>query len=190
MVVIDRNRYFAKTNTRTLARRWIERCVPDGSRILIEGNEVAPSALTVQLKMNAAALDQALIALHDGKPIPPKKAWYYKLQQRALSQLPTYHLVLLGSSHTAYGPYEPIRERYQLEYVVMREDRLRPFENGSDAQRFPAVADFYRSFLAARSTGALETVKVFSPDTETAGPLIEVLSVKKPYNTNPLLCTN
>ena len=59
----------------------------------------------------------------------------------------------------------------------MREDLLRPFDDGMNARRFPAVGEFYHSFVAAKVDGRLKVLKTFNPHGEVRGPVIEVLSV-------------
>jgi hypothetical protein len=54
------NQVLTRPDTRTLAKRWIDANIPEGSHILIEGGKIAPSRETVPLSESPESLDRRI----------------------------------------------------------------------------------------------------------------------------------
>ena len=103
----------AQTDTRTLAKNWIEAHVPMGSRVLIEGLKIGPVKGTVQLRETRRAIERRI---EHWRIVEPKQARFLELQL-AVYEGGGYELVLAQRESVA------TLEEYQasgVEYFVIR----------------------------------------------------------------------
>ena len=164
--------FFGQTDTRTLAREWIEREVPAEASVLVQ-------PYSVPLQQSRAALDEALTH-HLGSP---EKASVKFQRQRALTPYPApaYRLIYLGSggldvdriylepqAFDRAAGLEPLRSA-AVTYVVLKR------YNEPD----PSMASLSRA-LEERA----RLVATFSPYRTDADPLVRAVTPPFLHNTD------
>lgn len=88
---VKHDHLLTQTDTRTLAKDWIEQHVPAGSKILIEGLKIKPVKGTAQLQDSAANLRRRIAYW---RKVEPKQAKYLQIELQVLSGT-TYELELI-----------------------------------------------------------------------------------------------
>lgn len=149
-----------KTDTRTLAKDWIEQNVPAGSRILIEGLKINPVKGTVQLQDTAEAIERRIAYW---RKVEPKQAKFLQLELQVLEGR-TFDLELI---HLSDAESLETYERRGVEYFVVRPARFlesRRSDGGS-----------VKLLKALRTDPRVTLVKKFSEQPlERPGPELEI----------------
>jgi hypothetical protein len=180
--------FFRATDTRTEARAWIERSIPDGASVLVQ-------PYSVPLRQSHAGLEEAL-TLHLGAPERASIRFQRELAIRPYPA-PSYRTIFLGTGgldvdkiyvapaeFDRTGSLEPLR-RLAVTLVVLKrynaEDPsvaslVRALEReGHLAARFsPYRADVDEAGQAAAAPFLHNTDARITPALERPGPVIEV----------------
>jgi hypothetical protein len=154
-----------QTDTRTLAKDWIEQHVPAGSKILIEGLKINPVKSTVQLQDTPDAIRRRIAYWRN---VEPKQAKFLELELQVLEGK-TFDLELIHLSDTeSLEAYE----RRGVEYFVIRPERFmesRRREGGSQ-----------RLLHALRSDPRVTKIKEFPEQPSVRpGPAIEIYRLNR-----------
>jgi hypothetical protein len=117
MQSLEVNQLFAREDSRTLAKNWIEAHIPAGARIWIEAQKIKPANGTVQLQDERANLERRIEYWRD---VEPKQARYLELQLEVQTGI-TYDLEL-----ARVGEFKSLAEYKKLgiQYFVVRPDYL------------------------------------------------------------------
>jgi hypothetical protein len=112
------NREFLLEDSRTLAKEWFERNVPDGSSVLIEGYSARASNAGIQLANSESNLKRAIAEFkRDGQP---GKARYFGLELR-VKRAHRYDLIFYNwRNMDDWSTYRPLN----VDYVVVRPSAL------------------------------------------------------------------
>lgn len=163
---VQGNQLLAGTDTRTLAKEWMEAHVPQGAKVFIEGLKIKPIKSTAQLKDSAENIRRRI---EYWKPREPKQARFLELELQVLEGK-TFDLELVRRSEIrSFAHYESVG----VEYFVVRPDALLKSRR-SDQQGVLLLR-------ALRSDSRVSMVQGFYPDRRrTPGPIIEVYRLKRP----------
>jgi 4-amino-4-deoxy-L-arabinose transferase-like glycosyltransferase len=154
-----------RTDTRTLAKEWIESHIPPGSRVLIEGLKIAPVKGTVQLSDTRAGIKRRI---EYWKTREPKQAKFLELQLSVHEghgydlELVRAHLMEDLDRYVSRGvQYFVVRPEYLL---------LASKRSGTESARF---------YADLRANKSLVLIKRFEGSFQTPpGPTIEIFGPK------------
>ncbi len=153
------------TDTRTLAKEWIEQNIPQGSKILIEGLKINPVKGTVQLQDTAEAIRRRIAYW---RKVEPKQAKFLQLELEVLEGR-TFDLELIHLSDVeSLDSYA----RRGVEYFIVRPARFvesRRSDGGSA-----------KLLKALRSDPRVTLIKTFAEQPlERPGPEIEIYKLNR-----------
>jgi 4-amino-4-deoxy-L-arabinose transferase-like glycosyltransferase len=157
------NHLFTQDDTRTLAKRWIEEHIPQGTRIWIESTKIKPSNGTVQLNDDPTNLARRI---KYWRKVEPKQAKYLELQLETHAGV-TYDLEL-----ARVGQFKTLDEYRAsgVEYFVVRPAYV------SESRR--ASTGSVRLLEDLRSDPHVRRIQSFYPDPRhRPGPAIEIYRV-------------
>ncbi len=112
--IIRHNYLISQKDTRTFAKEWIEKNIPAGSKILIEGSRTKPKEGTVPLKNSRENLIKSVKRY---KETEPGKAKYFELELKVLTGI-IYDLVIVGKDPPLKDPN--YYKKIGIEYFIMR----------------------------------------------------------------------
>jgi hypothetical protein len=119
-----------QTDTRTLAKEWIDANIPSGSKVLIEGGKIAASRLTVQLDDSKESLDRRI---EYWRVVEPRQAKFLQIR-RSVHEGGGYELELVRVNSVM--PLDEYLNR-GIEYFVVRpESFLGSRKADSDSAKF------------------------------------------------------
>lgn len=158
------NHVLTRTDTRTLAKDWIDANIPVGSHILIEGGKIAPSRETVQLSESPASLDRRI---EYWKTEDPRQARFLEFK-RAVHEGGGYELEIVKPDN--FESFDAYVAR-GVRYFVLRPEALL----GSRQAGTASVSLMER----LRSEDSVRVIKVFDADPDVRrGPRIEIFQVE------------
>jgi 4-amino-4-deoxy-L-arabinose transferase-like glycosyltransferase len=154
-----------KPDTRTLAKTWFEANVPAGSKVLIEGQKIAPSRETVPLQDTREVISRRIAYWKD---VEPRQAQFLRLK-RAVYQGKGYELTFVDlSSIESLETYA----HDGIEYFVIRPSR---FTRGIRKVGIGSAVLVH----SLQSDPRARLLKRFDGDTRTQlGPTIEIYQLQ------------
>ncbi len=166
---IQENRAITGTDTRTMAKEWIETNLPSATKVLIVGTR----AWNPQLRADKKSISRWISsAEHDPTTRYGPIVKYYKYQLEALSRAsgPKYRIWKLKHYSRSAPEYE-----YQVPLAIFLEDGVGyVVTNGRDENEYrlerTAAAQQFYSALADSCT----VVAVFGPNSRTHGPHVTI----------------
>ncbi|MBM3286379.1 MAG: phospholipid carrier-dependent glycosyltransferase [Candidatus Eisenbacteria bacterium] len=170
-----------RTDTRTLAKRWIEENIPAGSRILVKGSGYRPSPDTVALWNTAENVEAHLNRLKGDDPRWRETSRYsrrkdsFHIAHLSVARMREgYDLAFFGSD--AF-PYRSLDEYLDMgvEYIVIDRVEAQGFLNEEGSGRFPEVMRFYER---VGRDPRLELIREFTPR-GNPGPALELYRVRE-----------
>lgn len=160
------DRVMTRTDTRTLALRWLEANAPHEATVLIEGNREELSQLTIPLSPSSADVD-GMVA--DLEARDPGKASFWRLKGPSLSP-PRYHVVAVD--HLADWDTLAEYEAQGVEWAVLRPER---FSGAPDAKYALSITETRGAFREAlRASPRWERAAEFDPGEESPGIAVEI----------------
>jgi 4-amino-4-deoxy-L-arabinose transferase-like glycosyltransferase len=112
--IVSENYFISHKDTRTSAKEWIEKYIPENSTILIEGSRTFVSALTAPLKNSEENIMKNMLFYKANESTKAKYLeWYLKFLNGK-----TYDLVTIGDHEIVKGL--DYYKRQGVEYIVWR----------------------------------------------------------------------
>jgi hypothetical protein len=163
---------FAKPDTRSVAKLWIETHIPPGARILMHGDPVVIMKRTVQLQNlpeNLHALAQQHATDESGKAT-------YLTMQAAAQEGKTYDLVMVQTRRVSWESLDHYRNQ-GIAYIVLNTREFTEQEVPKyHGQLHESRKRFYR---ALREDPEVRLLKRFDPEKLHAnGPRLEIYKLK------------
>lgn len=171
----------SRTDSRTIAKYWIEAHIPAGSRIAIEGSGYGTARTTVPLNNTPQNVESLLESFRkrdarweEDLDYGDKKNRFHTAYLKSLDGRVTYDLFLYGSETAPYRPLDDYMS-HGVEYIVVRQEQSDRFLQPWNRERFPDAGRFYSE---VRGDHRLETLVVFPPN-GSLGPTIQVYKTRK-----------
>jgi len=159
----------AKTDTRVLAKDWVDVNIPPGSSVFIEGSRTHPSKSTVPLTNTAENIRASIDYFREKEP---GKSKYFELELEVMTGN-SYDLELVASTELQSLSYY---KEIGVEYFVLRPD----VHTGIRLMRH--WPDFVRDI---RNDPNITRIKSFQPDpVSVPGPYIEIFQVNADRHSN------
>lgn len=164
---------FSRPDTRSLAKEWVEEYVPSGTRILLEGNPIAASKLTVQIEN---ITENLLVLAEEVKESNPGKATFIKMKA-GVKKEKAFDLVAVESPRTPWKPLDEYK-KIGVEYIILN---VRSFTGKKSVKYTDQVHENRRSFYQQiQEDSGISLVKRFDPfDSDAKGPIIDIYKVIK-----------
>ncbi len=158
------NQVLGRTDTRTLAKDWIDTHVPSGSHVLIEGGKIAPSRETVQLSESPESLDRRIAYWLSEDP---RQARFLQIK-RAVQEGVGYRLEIVKPD--TLESFDAYIDR-GVEYFVVRPENLERSRR--------AEIQGVRLLERLRNDPAVSLIKAFETEPGVRrGPRVEVYQVR------------
>ncbi|MGH8249934.1 MAG: ArnT family glycosyltransferase [Steroidobacteraceae bacterium] len=152
-----------QADTRALARDWIDKNLPQGSRIYIEGAKIAPVRSTVPLQDSAENIKRRI---EYWKVAEPRQAEFLKLRLQVLEGA-TFNLELAPLTGTE--PLAAYRNK-AVNYFVIVPDRYLQSRNSN--------VNSARLLKELRGADDVALIKRFDADPRRPGPTIEIYGLE------------
>ncbi len=159
-----------KTDTRMLAKDWVEKNVPRNSVILLEGELVSASTMTVPLKLQSEMVDEILREYIGKDKKEGSKDKFYYLMKKALRDVSTHHLIF---TYNRWQVADAFKKR-NIEYAILRNDFLIAFSYEENKKRLPELYGLYRWITSED----FRLEKVFEPNEKVTGPKLIIYKKK------------
>jgi len=175
---VEHNNLISKKDTRSIAKEWVDKNIPPGAFVVIEGSQYDASYLTIPIN-NSPSRVVYLLDLYNkrdkemGKEVSSKNSFY----QRSIEVLKTkitYNLLLTESEFSPLKSLDDYLEK-GAEYFVVRPESLKQFSFGKNYKRYPNVGNFYRDIVKG---DRVVLIKRFTPR-GNPGPAIDIYGLKK-----------
>jgi len=152
----------AQTDTRVLAKDWVDANIPPGSRIFIEGSRTHPSKSTIPLTNTAENIRASINYFREKEP---GKSKYFELELEVMTGH-SYDLELVASTELQSLPHYI---EIGVEYFVLRPG----VHTGIRLKR-----DWPDFIMDIRNDPNIIRIKSFQPDSVSVpGPLIEIFQL-------------
>ena len=174
--IISNDILLSRTDTRTLARDWVEATIPEGTIIALEWDNNG----TVQLQESNDVIREKIQAYRDGSAstIHHTSDQMLRIHRMRLEadRGKTYDIVRIGEVEGLTPiPYlydiEKLRER-GTEYLIISSSIYSWFQSEKGREKYPVHAAFYDKLFSK-----YEPVKIFAPENQP-GPVIRVYRLK------------
>ena len=167
---------FSRTDTRTLARDWVEATIPEGTIIALEWDNNG----TVQLQESNDVIREKIRAYRDGSAstihhTSEQMSRIHRMRLEA-DRGKTYDIVRIGEVEGLIPvPYlydiGKLRER-GTEYLIISSSIYSWFQSEKGREKYPVHAAFYDKLFSKYTP-----VKVFAPENQP-GPIIRIYRLK------------
>jgi hypothetical protein len=176
-------------DTRSIAKEWVEKNIPPGSKIVMDsgkyylsafGPPLLPSQWTLeQFIARAESLSGTSLARREGSRRVgySREAEYFRQQLQALDAKPRYGIIQI--LHDAGSPRATVltMDEYLAigaKYAIVSSDAWTGYIPGSEtAVRHPDKAQKYRNFYQTLEARAI-LLKEFSPSAKMVGPTLRI----------------
>lgn len=165
----------SRTDTRVLAKQWIEAHIPPDAKLLMDGMRFR-YIQSPPLRPNAVALERQLAALADSELKYPKRFLdlYRRAQARQTGPAYDLHSTMYGLELRDLDYY--VRECF--DYVVTSSDVTDRFVAGPHRRQWPAAAAFYDGIASHGSYREIH--RVSGAPWQAPGPTITVYAIASP----------
>jgi hypothetical protein len=172
-------------NTMTLAKEWVEKNIPPGTKILLNegGPSLAQSPLRVRLEAQEKPVSQLRYGYHKQRGI------FYKIKEKVAAETKNHELTFLsypiGYLEGEAG-YEQVMEKTmdaikdyknRYDYAIISEAliyKLTGYPEESIPRRYRGLRGFYEDIL-----NNCQPIKVFSPQKDISrGPTIKIYKLR------------
>jgi hypothetical protein len=159
----------AQTDTRVLAKDWVDANIPPGSKIFIEGSRTHPSKSTIPLTNTEENIRASIDYFQDKEP---GKSKYFELELIVMTGN-SYDLELVASTELQSLPYY---KEIGVEYFVLRPGVHRGIRLKREWPDF---------IMEIRNDPNIVPIKSFQPNSVSVpGPLIEIFQVNADANSH------
>lgn len=167
---IEVTKQFALPNTRILSKQWINKHVPAGARIMMEGAPEHRTQFMVPILDSAENVAQMVRQLEKNNPA---KARYWQKRAKYLDHLdfPRYDIVFVRNSKH-WPKLTDLKQRH-VEYLVVNVSTL-SMGTSEDMGYLTSRIDFYQELANAKG---VERLRAFQADSQSSGPTIEIYKI-------------